>query len=158
MLSCFSHVHLHATPWTVILQAPLLWDSPGKNDRVSCHGLLQGIFLTWGSNLSLLCLLHWQTDCLPLAQISWINFKINRDKGICLFVCSVTQSCPTLCNPMDCGTPGLPVHYHLPQSAQVHINRIGDVIQPSHPLSASSPFCLQSFPASGTFPMIPKIQ
>ena len=59
---------------------------------------------------------------------------------------------------MDCSTPGLPVHYHLPQSAQVHINRIGDVIQPSHPLSASSPFCLQSFPASGTFPMIPKIQ
>ena len=43
------------------------WDSPGKNSGVGCHALLQGIFLTQESNLSLLCLLHWQEGSLPLA-------------------------------------------------------------------------------------------
>ena len=46
--------------WTVAHQAPCLWDSPGKNTGVGCHALLQGIFLTQGSNLHLLYLLHWQ--------------------------------------------------------------------------------------------------
>ena len=46
-----------------------LWDSPGKSTRVSCHDLLQGIFLTQGSNPCLLCLLHWQTSSLPVAVV-----------------------------------------------------------------------------------------
>ena len=54
------------------------------------------------------------------------------------FCCSVTQSCPTLCNPMDCSMPGLPVPHHLPKFAQVHVHCIGDAIQPSHPLMPSS--------------------
>ena len=49
---------------------------------------------------------------------------------------SVTQSCLTLCNPMDCSTPGFPVHHQLPEPAQTHIHRVGDAIQPSHPLSS----------------------
>ena len=52
---------------------------------------------------------------------------------------SVSQSCPTLCNPMDCSTPGLLVHHQLPELAQTHVHRIGDAIQPSHPLSSPSP-------------------
>ena len=52
---------------------------------------------------------------------------------------SVTQSCPTLYNPMNCSTPGLPVHHHLPEFTQTHVLRVGDVIQPSHPLSSPSP-------------------
>ena len=48
---------------------------------------------------------------------------------------SVTQSCPTLCDPMNCSTPGLPVHHQLPEFIQTHIHRVGDAIQPSHPLS-----------------------
>ena len=52
---------------------------------------------------------------------------------------SVVQSCPTLCDPMDCSTPGLPVHHHLPEFAQTHVHRVGDAIQPSHPLSSPSP-------------------
>ena len=52
---------------------------------------------------------------------------------------SVAQSCPTLCNPMDCSTPGLPVPHHLPKFAQVHVHCIGDAAQPSHPLMPSSP-------------------
>ena len=53
--------------------------------------------------------------------------------------CSVAQSCPTLCDPMDCSTPGFPVHHQLPELAQTHILRVGDAIQPSHPLSSPSP-------------------
>ena len=47
---------------------------------------------------------------------------------------SVTQSCPTLCDPMDCSTPGFPVHHQLPELAQTHVHCVGDAIQPSHPL------------------------
>ena len=52
---------------------------------------------------------------------------------------SVTQSCPTLCNPMNCSTPGLPVHHQLPEFTQTHVRRVGDAIQPSHPLLSPSP-------------------
>ena len=53
---------------------------------------------------------------------------------------SVAQSCPTLCNPMNCSTPGLPVHNQLPEFTQTHVHWVGDVIQPSQPLlSPSSP-------------------
>ena len=52
---------------------------------------------------------------------------------------SVAQSCPTLCDLMDCTTPGFPVHHQLPEPTQAHVHPIGDAIQPSHPLSCSSP-------------------
>ena len=52
---------------------------------------------------------------------------------------SVTQSCPTLCDPMNCSTPGLPVHHQLLEFTQTHVHRVGDAIQPSHPLSSPSP-------------------
>ena len=54
-------------------------------------------------------------------------------------VISVIQSCPTLCNPMDCSIPCLPVHHQLLELAQTHIHRVSDAIQPSHPLSSPSP-------------------
>ena len=66
VLSCFSRVWLFAMLWTVVHQAALSMASPGKNTVVCCHFLLQGIFLTQGSNLCLLCLLHWQVGSLPL--------------------------------------------------------------------------------------------
>ena len=52
---------------------------------------------------------------------------------------SIAQSCPTLCNPMNCSTPGLLVHYQLPESTQTHVHCVSDAIQPSHPLSSPSP-------------------
>ena len=52
---------------------------------------------------------------------------------------SVTQSCPTLCDPMNLSTPGLPVHHQRPKFTQTHIHRLNDAIQPSHPLSSPSP-------------------
>ena len=54
-------------------------------------------------------------------------------------VSSVAQLCPTLCDPMNCSTPGLPVHHQLPEFTQTHVHRVGDTIQPSHPLSSPSP-------------------
>ena len=54
--------------------------------------------------------------------------------------CSLAQSCLTLCNPMDCNTPGFPIHHHLPEFAQTHVHWVGDAIQPSHPVSLPSTF------------------
>ena len=91
---------------------PMDYSLPGS----SVHEILQarilewvtissfrGIFLTQGSNQSLLHILHGQAGSLPL----WSPGKLND--GICCCCCSVTQSCPTLWDPMDCSTPGLPV-------------------------------------------------
>ena len=68
---------------------------------------------------------------------------------------SVAQSCPTLCDPMDCSTPGFPVHHHLPKLTQIHVHRVSDAIQPLHPLSSPSPpaFNLSILAASGSFLM-----
>ena len=56
-----------------------------------------------------------------------------------------------LCNPMDCSRPGFPVLHYLPELVQAHVHFVGDAIQPSYPFSSS--ICLQSFPASGSFPI-----
>ena len=63
---------------------------------------------------------------------------------------SVAQFCPTLCDPMDCSTPGFPVHHQLLELTQTHVHQVSDAIQHlilCHPLSS----CLQFFPASGSF-------
>ena len=52
---------------------------------------------------------------------------------------SVAQLCPTLCDPMDCGIPGIPVHHQLPELAQTHIHWVSEAIQPSHPLVSPYP-------------------
>ena len=59
----------------------------------------------------------------------------------CCYCCSclVTQSCPTLCDPMDCSMPGFPVLICLPEFAQIHVHWVSDVIQTSYPLSSPSP-------------------
>ena len=59
---------------------------------------------------------------------------------MCIFkFSSIVQSCLTLCDPMDCSTSGFPVHHQLPKLAQTHVHRVGDTIQPSHPLLSPSP-------------------
>ena len=64
---------------------------------------------------------------------------------------SVTQSCPTLCDPMDCSTPGFPVHHQLPELAQIHVYWVSDAIQPSHPLSSPSPPTINLSQCQGLF-------
>ena len=64
---------------------------------------------------------------------------------------SVAQSCPTLCNPMNHSMPGLPVHHQLPEFTQTHVHRVGDAIQPSHPLSSLSPLASNFSQHQGLF-------
>ena len=66
---------------------------------------------------------------------------------------SVTQSCPTLCNTMDCSIASFPVHRQLPELPQTHVPWVSDAIQSCHPLPFPFSSCLQSFPASGSFPV-----
>ena len=72
---------------------------------------------------------------IPLHQIStpflWNIWSVQFS--------SVTQSCPTLCDPMNQSTSGLPVHHQIPEFTQIHVHRVSDAIQPSHPLSSLSP-------------------
>ena len=64
---------------------------------------------------------------------------------------SVAQLCLTLCDPMDCNTPGFPVYHQLPELAQTHVHRVSDAIQPSHPLSAPSSLAFNPSQQQGLF-------
>ena len=64
---------------------------------------------------------------------------------------SVAQLCSTLCDPMNCSTPGLPVHHQLPEPTQTHVHWVGNAIQPSHPLSSPSPPALNLSQHQGLF-------
>ena len=110
------------TPWTVACQTPLFMEFSRQEDWSGLPFLLQGIFPNQGLNLVSCiagrCFTVWATQFSSIAQ-SWT----------------------TLCDPMHRCTPGLPVHHHLPEFTQTNVHRVGDAIQPSHPLS--SPFPLQ---------------
>ena len=67
-----------------------------------------------------------------------MTFFTELEQKISQFISSVAQSCPTLCDPMNCSTPGLPAHHQLPEFTQTHVHRVRDAIQPSHPLSSPS--------------------
>ena len=123
-------------PWTVPARLLRPRESTGKNAGVGYHALLQGVFPTQESNPSLL---HWQADSLPLSQLG------------SPYTGSVAQSCPTLCDPTVCSTPGLPVHHRLPELAQTHAHRVGDAIQPSHPPSSPSAPALNLSQHQGLF-------
>ena len=105
----------------------------------------------------------------PLAVAQWAQEEINRSHAgtgkmiFLLLQCpfsllsvqfsSVAQSCPTLCNPMNHSTPGLPVHHRLLEFTETHVHRVGDAIQPSKEKVIPFSSCPQSFPASGSFQM-----
>ena len=72
-------------------------------------------------------------------------------QALLLFRCSVGMSCLTLCDPMDCSTPGLPVHHQLLELTQTHVHQAGEAIQPSHPLSSPSPPALNLSQHQGLF-------
>ena len=101
---------------------------------MGCHFLLQGIFLTQGSNP---CLLHWQVDSLPLSHpgsLSSVQFS------------SVAQSCPTLCDPMNLSTPGIPVH---PNSwSSLRLASIESVMPSNHLILCRRLLLLPSIPPS----------
>ena len=93
LLSRFSRVRLCATLWR---QAPPSWDSPGKDTGGGCHALVQGIFPIQGSNLHLLCLLHWQMGSLPL---------VPPGKAMCTYIPSFLDFLPIQVTREHCVQP-----------------------------------------------------
>ena len=102
--------------------------------------------------------LKFSTDLLTFftKSTSTVKNEVGKVLRISIQFSSVAQSCLTFCNPMDCSTPGFPVHHQLPDLAQTHVHWVGDAIQPSHPLLSPSPPAFSSswcLPASRSFPM-----
>ena len=104
-------------------------------ENILCIWLLKGITQGWA---------RWRR-CIEQGMWEWTwSFHVSSGLSIlwgllCLSCCSVTGLCLTLCNLMQCSTPGFPVHHQLPELAQTHVHWVGDAIQPSHPLSSPSP-------------------
>ena len=85
-------------------------------------------------------------------KVAWSRTKIyNKSSSQIVSVSSVAQSCPTLCDPMDCSMPVLPVHHQLPETTQTHVRWVSDAIQPSHPLLSPSPPALNLSQHQGLF-------
>ena len=77
---------------------------------------------------------------LPLPMFHNLHFSsVQSLSRVLLFLCVCVCVCPTLCDPVNHSTPGLPVHHQLPEFTQTHVYRVGDAIQPSHLLSPSAP-------------------
>ena len=82
----------------------------------------------------------WRADGIPQSSSGeWVYTQVSVFHKSDHRIHPVTQSCLTLCNPMDCSMPGLPVHHQLLELTQPHVHWVGDAIQPSHPLSSPSP-------------------
>ena len=94
----------------------------------SVHGILQARILEWVA-IPFSRVSSWSKDRTQVSHTAGRFFTIFS---------SVNQSCPTLCDPLDCSTPGFPVHHQLPELTQTHVYWVGDAIQPSHPLSSPS--------------------
>ena len=157
-----------ATPWTVTHQAPLPFTISWSllkflstesvmpsNHLILCHpsppalrvSQHQGLFQWVGSSHQVAKGLEFQLQhqSLSLHLFKTLKNNLNAEANTEIQWCSnetdssVTKSCLTLCNPVDCSTPGFLVHHQLPEFTQTHVHRVGDAIQPSHPLSSPSP-------------------
>jgi len=110
-----------------------------KYISATCANFSEKASLTLKGFLSFLDYIFYKqmTWHLPKKMDYFILLQCDRQEPVQFS--SVTQSCPTLWDPMNCSTPGLPVHHQLPEFTQTHVHWISDAIQPSHPLSSSSP-------------------
>ena len=125
-----SHVQLSGTSWTVAHQAPLSMEFSRQEYWSALLFPSPGDLPNPGTEPGFPAL---QADSLPSEPP---GKPIN---GISVQFSSVNQLRPTLCDPMDCSTPGFPVHHQLPELAQTHVHGVDDAIQPSHSLSSPSP-------------------
>ena len=151
-----SRVRLFVTPWTVAYQAP---PSMGFSRQKCWSGLpfpsprdLPNPGIEPGSPTFQAKALPYEPPGKPTTQIwnweqtmpqIWLHYSLKYLIYISFLVSfkfnSVAQSCLTLCDPIDCSKPGLPVHHQLPELAQTHVHWVSDAIQPSYPLSSPSP-------------------
>ena len=122
-----------AIPWTIAHQAPR---SFGFSRQEYLSGLphpLPGDLPDPGIKPVSPASSVLQADSLPLSHRGSPIYEVSDQ------IRSVAQSCPTLYDPMNYSTPGLPVHHQLPEFTQTHVHRVSDAIQPSHPPSSPSP-------------------
>ena len=102
-----------------------------------CKGCLTvGLYYSWGSQFLV------RPHCFQVYRWMFqkkMSFFVLKNLEKTFQLSSVARSCPTLCDPMNCSTSGLLVHHKLPEFTQTHAHRVGDAIQPSHPLSSPSP-------------------
>ena len=117
-----------------------IWGFPGgtsgKEPTYQCRRHKRHGFALWIGKISWRRAWQPTPDFLPgesHGQRSLVGYSLSDQ------IRSVAQSCPTLCDPMNCSTPGLRVHHQLPEFTQTHVHRVRDAIQPSHPLSSPSP-------------------
>ena len=103
--------------------------------------------LSWRSSKSLLLVYSMYSNLYLLIPYSYLSLTLLSPLSV-QFSRSVY---PTLCNPMNCSTPGLPVHHQLPEFTQTRVHLVHDAIQPSHPLSSPSPPALNLSPMSQLF-------
>ena len=82
---------------------------------------------------------HWSLRTIAPEIQAKFTFYQAQVVRLNILISSVAQSCPTLCDPMNRSTPGLPIHPHLPEFTQTHVHRVRDAIQSSHPLLSPSP-------------------
>ena len=137
--------------WLLVFSAEILEiGERGADMKQTCVSMK--VWVAWGSMISRQnyksARFQWSKLLLVLR---WQKNRGNVQENCCS---SATKLCPALCNPMDYSTPCSSVLHYLPEFAQIHVHRFGDVIEPSHPLPPPSPIftqCLQSFPASGLF-------
>ena len=132
-------------------------------------GRLQSVGLwrvrhNWATSLSLFIFIHWRRKWQPTpvflpgesqgrgSLVGSVRHNWSNLAAVCLFFSSVQSlSRVRLCDPMDCSTPGLPVHHQLPEFTQTHVHWVSDAIQPSHPLSSPSPPALNLSQHQGLF-------
>ena len=132
----FSHVQLFATPWTVAYQAPLTMEFSRQEywNQLPCPS--PEIFPVQRMNP---CFQHCRQT------IVWSTLEPTTNMLL------MFQLCLTLCDPIDCSTPGFPVLYYLLEFAQTHVYWVGDASQPSHPLWSPSPPALNLPQHQGLF-------
>ena len=126
---------------------PIDWSLPGSSVR----GVFQARILGWVA-------ISFSGRGIFLTHLLWNYISITIQFSSCTFgrlssvhFNSVTLSCPTLCDPMDCSTPGFPVHHQIPELTQTQVHWVDDAIQPSHPLSSPSPPTFNLFQHQGLF-------
>ena len=133
-------------------------------DITDVHNLVDFIVSELIKVFSVCLLCYFSFTFLVLKWIKLSNIQFGKGVLVCLGCfnkntvdwrayqfSSVAQSSPTLCDPMDCSMPGLPVHHQLLKFTQTHIHRVSDAIQPSHPLSSPSPPALSFSQHQGLF-------
>ena len=149
------------------LPVPSRPEESEQNDEPTNNDLLKLVYCHWEDEfmrnchvyvfymlITAVCLqnLRWQDLCLwklnKLGDGAYIKYEL-----LSVQFSSVAQLCPTLCDPMNRSTPGLPVHHQLPEFTQTHVHRVGDAIQPWHLLLSPIPPSIRVFSSESTLRM-----